>query len=218
MRKLILYILLIIIMPVAMVLFSGNTVLRVSETYTYHFNDSQVIEYMGSDVTGSEFAKAITHYFNIPSNEEFQVYEENGEFRDPIFDEMESNVMTKAKRLMTMAMFFSIVLLGLGISIYIYLTGFAEREQLRIVGFLAIAVSVIAVVLKDFLLRGKAFRAMLYNRFIGINLSSSSALRILLGSPFEKTYIIFSTILAIILICVFVYIHHIVTKEQRLFS
>ncbi len=211
-------IVLIIILPLSIITLSGNVVLRISETYVYHFNDSQVIEDIGSIVYGSEVADEITGYFNSPSSEEFQIYEENGDYRDPIFDEVESRAMKRAKILMTWTLFFAVVLMGGSIALYIFMTTSVEREMLRLVGFIALIVSAIEMLLIDFLITRPDFRAMLFKRFIGVELGKESTLMILLGSPFEKTYIIFSTVLAIAIIGIFTYIHYSTTKEKRLFS
>ncbi len=212
------YILILVILPISIILLSGNIVMRISATYTYHFNDSQVIEEVGSVVSGSEFADAITDYFNSPGRSEFQVYEENGEYRDPIFDDNESRVMVRSKTILLWTLFTGIVLFGGSIAAYIYMTTCIERERLRILGFITIGVSVVGVALLDFLILNKEFRVSLYNRFIGIELGQESTLRIILGSPFEKTYVIFSSILAIAIIGILVYVHYNTTKEKRLFS
>lgn len=213
-----LYIALIIILPISIVLLSGNIVLRVSETYVYHFNDSQVVEEVGSYVSGNEFAKSITGYFNKPGKDEFQVYEENGEFRDPIFEEKEISVMSRAKTIMTLTLFTGIILFGAGIAIYIYLAGTEDKGTLRFMGIATMIVSLVEIIASGVLLGRQSVRTMLYNRFIGIELGKDSALHILLSSPFEKSFIIFSSVLAVAITAVFLYIHISVTKEKRLFS
>ena len=220
MRRLnfILYITLIVLLPISVILLSGNAVLRIAETYTYHFNDSQVIEELGSSLTGAEFSREISGYFNKPSKEAFQVYEENGEYQDPIFDETESRAMAKAKMLMTITLFSGIVLFGGSIAVYMYMTTCVERVVLRVVGFIALAISAVGILVVDFLIKSSGFRITLYNRFIGINLGSGSALKLLLGTPFQNTYIIFSSVLGIAIIGILIYIHHSITRERRLFS
>lgn len=212
------YILIIIILPIAIILISGNAVLRVPATYTYHFNDIQAAEEVGSSITGNEFADAITGYFNSPGRDEFQVYEVNGEFQDPIFEEDESTAMFKAKTLLLWTLFTGIILLGLSIALYLYMNGNVEREKLRIVGFIVAIVTVLELLAVVILVRRASFRSMIYDKFIGVDLGKDSTLRILLGTPFEKSYLIFSSVLAVVLIGVFLYIHHNVTRERRLFS
>ena len=212
------YILIMIILPIAIVSLCGNVVFRISETYIYHFNDSQVIEDIGSIVTGGEVADSITGYFNSPSRAEFQIYEQNGEFKDPIFDEVESRAMHKAKRVLTWTLLGGILLMAGGIALYIFMTGTVEREVLRLIGFITIGISAIELVVVDFLVARPGIRALLYDKFIGEALGEESTLRILLGSPIQKTYIIFSSVLSLAVMGIFLYIHSNITREKRLFS
>ena len=207
-----------ITLPVGIVLLSGNLVMRTSATYVYHFNDSQVVSQVGSTMSGEDFADAFSGYFNSIKGGEFQVYEENGEFRDPIFDESESEAMGAARNIMTLTLLSAIVFLGASIAIYIYLRGNVDRVELRVTGMAALGLSAVAVVLADLAAHSQRIRSTLYSRFIEVPLSSESTLKLLLGSPFEKTYIIFSTVVAVAIICLLVYIHLSLTKERRIFS
>ena len=208
----------VIVLPIAIILLAGNVVLRVPATYTYHFNDSQAVGEVGSSITGTEFADEIAGYFNSIKSEEFQIYEENGEFKDPVFDEVESSVMRKCKSTMIWTLFLGIVLFGLSIALYLYLMMTLERPVLRFVGFLSLGVSFLDVLIVGFLIMRSSFRAFLYEKFIGISLGKETTFHILLGSPFEKSYLIFSSVLAIVIICILLYIHYSVTRERRLFS
>lgn len=209
---------LMIVLPIGIVMLSGNLVMRTSVTYVYHFNDSQAVSRVGSSVTGSEFADDFAGYFNSISRDEFQVYEVNGEFRDPIFDEEESLAMSRAKNIMTVTLLSGIVFMGIAVAIYLYLVSSASKQELRIIGYISLGLSAGAVLITDFLASMDAIRGRLFNRFIDVSLNEKSTLRILLGSPFEKTYIIFSTVLAVAIICVLIYIHHSITRERRMFS
>ncbi len=212
------YIGLIIILPISIVLLSGNIVLRIPETYNYHFNDSQAADKVGSSITGTEFAKEFSSYFNSPGRDDFQVYEENGEFRDPIFDENESMAMGKAKTIMLWTLFSGVLFFGGGIAIYIYLLNTVERETIRLVGIIATLASALELVIYEVLVSRAGIRKIFYDRFIGIALNKDSTLRLLVGTPFEKTYIIFSSVLCIAIIGILLYIHLSITRERRLFS
>jgi len=212
------YVLIMISLPLAVAILSGNVVLRLSATYVYHFNDSQVVDQVGSYVTGSQFADEISGYFNSIGSKEFQVYEENGEFRDPIFDEKESQVMARGRLIMNLTLALGVLLMGLAIGLYLFLVGKVPKIKLRRIGFGALGISAGLTLALVVAVGRKAVREMLYTSFIGIELGKGSTLKLLIGSPFEKTYIIFSTVLAVAMIGVLTYIHHSLTKEQRLFS
>ena len=212
------YILILILLPLSILLVSGNAVLRVSATYVYHFNDSQVVSEIGTSIGGSRIADEITGYFNSFSGEEFQVYETNGDYRDPIFEETESLVMAKAKKILGWTLLLGIVGFGASIAVYVYLSSQVGRLPMRRIGFIALLCSIALVVVQGFLIKDPAVRNLLYGRFIGIDLAKSSSIRILLSSPFENTYVIFSSVLAVAIIGVLTYIHSSITAEKRLFS
>lgn len=212
------YIIIMILLPLSILLLSGNAVLRVSPTYVYHFNDSEVVGDVGTSIGGSRLADEIAGYFNSFSGEEFQVYEINGEYRDPIFEENESIAMSKGKRILTWTLILGLVTFGASIAIYVYLSSLVDRLPLRRLGFLALLCSFGGVVAQNLLLRDARIRGILYDRFIGIELGKSSAIKILLSSPFERTYLIFSSVVAVVIIGLLLYIHGSLTREKRLFS
>ena len=82
----ILYVVLAVSISFFIVIFSYNAILRVPETYTYHFNDSQVTYNLNTKTSGTEFSSEICSYLNSPLKSEFQVYEKNGKFNDPVFE------------------------------------------------------------------------------------------------------------------------------------
>ena len=129
-----------VFIPLMILILSSNIVLRISETYVYHFNDSRATAGLAYNVTGSEFADEIAGYWSSFGGE-FQVYDDNGRFRDPIFDDKETEAMRNDK----------------------------------------------------------------------------SVLVVLLGSPFYKTFIIFSSVLGLALLGIFIYIHYNLTKAKRIF-
>ena len=90
-------IILVVTLPLMIVILSSNLILRVSSTYVFHFNDSQVISEVPYNVEGTEFADAIASYWSSFDDEPFQVYEDNGMFKDEIFEKDEQAVMEKAK-------------------------------------------------------------------------------------------------------------------------
>ena len=57
-------IILVITLPLMIVILSSNLILRSSASYTFHFNDSQVVLEVPYSVKGDAFASEITSYFN----------------------------------------------------------------------------------------------------------------------------------------------------------
>ena len=202
----------------AILLLSSNLVLRVSETYIYHFNDTQVTAYTGVNVSGSQFASSITDYFNRIAGDDFQVYEQNGTFMDPVFDESESRMMSAAKRTMTTEFLVGLFLLGAGVFLYAWLFKAGEAKTLRKTGYIGLGIGAAFFVGQIIAFNNPDFRGWLYDTFIGVELNENSLIALLLSDPFQKTYLIFATILGTAMLLVYAYIHHYMTREKRIFS
>ena len=212
------YILIMVLLPISIVTLSGNIVLRLAPTYVYHFNDTQVVNSTGGYISGNEYADAIQDYFNSFSREPFQVYENNGEFQDAAFDELDVQVMGKAKFFMTISLGIGLLFFVAAIALYIYLFPRISKSSLRGMGFLSAIITFVLIGVKDFLLTKADIREKLYSEFIKIDLGPNSLLRTLIGTPFEKTYIIFFSVVAIAITCIFIYLHYNITREKRIFS
>lgn len=214
----VLYALLIVLLPIAIISLSGNAVLRVYATYGYHFNDIQGSNLVSSNLSNSDLGKEIADYFNSFGDENFQIYEQNGEFSDPMFDDSEIAVMAKVKVLLKWTLIGGSFAFLLVVVIYVYLRLWGDKKKLRIVGYSAAGVTLVAFIAKVFLLFDQGFRNGLYAKYIGIPLNDESSLKILLQSPMEKTYLLFSGIVAMAIVVLFIYINSEVTKERGFFK
>ena len=123
-------VLVVIFIPLMILILSSNLVLRFSETYVYHFNDSRATAGLAYNVTGSEFADEIAGYWSSFSGE-FQVYDDNGSFSDPIFDDSEVEAMAKAKKAVNLHLLAGIISGAVGIVFYTYLYRRGYRKALR---------------------------------------------------------------------------------------
>ena len=209
-------VLVVIFIPLMILILSSNLVLRLSETYVYHFNDSRATAGLAYNVTGSEFADEIAGYWSSFGGE-FQVYDDNGSFSDPIFDDSEVEAMAKAKNAVNLHLLAGIISGAVGIVFYTYLYRRGYRKALRKRGFLAAGITAALIVVQDIMLGTGSFRKMLYETFIGVSLDDNSPLTALLGSPFYKTFIIFSSVLGAAMLGIFIYIHFNLTKAKRIF-
>lgn len=215
--RIIWYLILPILLSVTITLISTNIVLRLPETYLYHFNDSQVVSGIGVDITESSFAKEIAGYLSSVKNDEFQVFEENGSFKDPVFDKEESEFMLRAKKILALSLFAGLAALAFTVWDYIYLVKSGKRKALKHFGYGAIIMSAGMVIAEIIIVHMSSFRAFLLNHVIAVKLADDSALAMLIFSPFENTFSIFLAVTAIAMILLSLYIHSRVTKENRMF-
>lgn len=210
-------IVLTITLPLMIVILSSNLVLRVSATYTYHYNDSQVIDEIPYYVTGSQMADGIASYWSSFSGEAFQVYEKNGTYQDPVFDETEQQVMQKAKRILNIELAAGLMLLAITLAIYIYLYRSGFRDALRNRSRVGLAIALALLIAHGVCWSIKGFRIWLYSHLIGIELEKDATLAIVLGDPFYKTYVIFAAIFGAAMLAVVCYVNYLLTKPSRIF-
>ncbi len=208
---------LMIALPLAILLLGLNFSLRISETYVYHFNDSQVASGLGLSTTGSEFAEYISGYLNGFGDEPFQMYEENGKFHDPLFEDEEGAVMLAARKALNLSLLAGLVLMALAVLAYIYLYRNGKREERMISGYAALGLSAVVTLTGFFLVRSDRFCAGLYQRLIGIRLEEDSLLQHLIGTPLNHAAAIFMLAAAAALIGIGLYVHSHFTKAKRIF-
>ena len=210
-------IILVITLPLMIVILSSNLILRSSATYTFHFNDSQVVLEVPYSVKGNEFASEISSYWNSFSDEPFQVYEDNGLFQDEIFEEDEQAVMKKAKDVLNIELAIGLFCLVVAAGIYIYLLKAGFHEALRNRYLVCVGVTIGLLIFQAIAFSIKGFRLWLYNGLIGIPLHKDSVLQLILGDPSYVTYILFATIAGAAALGILSYLHYEITKPNRIF-
>ena len=210
-------IILVVTLPLMIVILSSNLVLRSSSTYVFHFNDSQVISEVPYNVEGTEFAEAIASYWSSFDDEPFQVYEDNGLFKDEIFEEDEQMVMKKAKHALNIELAVGVLCLVITVVIYGYLLrsgfGLALRNRYKV----CIGVTIGLLVVQAACWFTKGFRLWLYDALIGVNLHKDSVLALILGDPSFQTYMLFATIFGGGMLAIITYIHFSLTRPDRIF-
>lgn len=206
-----------ITLPLTILILSSNLILRTSEVYVYHFNDSQVVRELPYSVEERDVASAISAYWSQRGSESFQVYEDNGKYKDPVFEEKEQVVMYKARKLINLHLFAGLLLMVISAVIYIYLLKREFRAALRNRYKFSVAFAAIMMIARIVLISTKSFRVWAYDYLIGIDLGKESNLLLLLGDPFFRTFLIFTTILGAALLGVMTYVNIVLTKPERLF-
>lgn len=209
-------IILVITLSLMILILSANLVLRMSETYNYHFNDSQVMDELPYNVTGKDMAKGIASYLNSFDGDRFQVYEQNGHYRDPIFEAADQNAMKKARNIFNIELAIGVLCLAITLAIYIYLWKGGFKEALRNRFHAGAAVSVVLLLLQLIFWNIKSARVWLYHSIFG-SLGKDSTVLLLLGDPFFKTYMLFATIFGVAVVAALFYANYRLTKPMRIF-
>lgn len=210
-------ILLIFIIPPMILFLSSNLALRVPMTYSFHFNDSEVIYDIPYNVTVNDMAEEIASYWSSFDSKPFQVYEDNRIFKDPIFEKDEQEAMERAKETINLELAAGLILLALSLSIYIYFLKKGFKKALRNRCGISLILTVCLLIGQIAAFCQSPFRIWLYGRSIGVSLHKGSILATILGAPFFKTYLIFASIAGAALLGVITYIHFKLTKPETIF-
>lgn len=212
-------IILAVTLPLMILILTSNLILRVSETYVYHFNDSQVMDEIPYNVKGSQMADGISSYWSSFDGESFQVYEKNGTYRDPVFSKEEQKIMRKAKNILNIELAAGILCLIVTTVIYVYLWKSKFLEALRKRYYTGAGLTAVLLVVQAVCWHLKGFRLWAYNFFIGLPLTeeSSATLMTILGDPFYKTYVLFATVFGAAVLALLTYINYHLTKPARIF-
>lgn len=204
-------------LPLTILILSSNLILRTSEVYVYHFNDSQVVSDLPYSVEERTIATAVSSYWSHLGSKSFQVYEDNGQYKDPVFEEKEQVVMYKTRRLINLHLLAGLLLMIISAVIYIYLLKRDFRAALRNRYRFSVGFAAVLMIVRIILFSTKSFRIWAYNCFIGIDLDKESNLMLLLGDPFFKTFLLFTTIAGAAFLGIMTYVNIILTKPERLF-
>ncbi|MGF6375199.1 hypothetical protein M2140_000233 [Clostridiales Family XIII bacterium PM5-7] len=211
-------IVLVVLLPIMIVVLSSNLIVRMSEPYVYHFNDSQVVNEIPFNVTGAEIASSIADYWSPFEDKDFQVYETNGAYKEPIFVEEEQEIMAKAKVFLNIELAIGVAALIISALIYIYLWRKGFKKALRNRFYVSAGVTVALLIIQGVCWYMKPFRAWLYDSLIGIKLTEASmTLQTILSGSFFQTYVLFATILGVAVLAVLTYINYKLTKPERIF-
>lgn len=207
----------IVLISAAVLMLSSTLVLRLSATYVYHFNDSQAVLDIPYSVKGGEMADGISSYLRSFGDEAFQVYEDNGMYKDPLFNLKEKEVMRKVRTVLNLEMGLGMIALGFFVAIYIYLYKRNSTRLLRYTGRGAVATLSVLIIVRAVLACIKTFRGWLYQTLIGIELEKDSLLIQVLGDPMFKTYVLFATVVAVVFTGIYAYVNAILAKQKRIF-
>lgn len=196
----------VITIPLAILLLSSNIALRLPLTYQFYFTDKQAVSSAGYEVTESEMSREIAKNLNSISKSSFQVYEKNGPYKDPIFGQKDQRVVEKVRKQLNKELLFGIFALIASIILFEFTLRRKMQEWLTAEGQWASGIVCAVLVLQVVLLNMKSVRSWLYTHLIGISMKKSDALYTLMHLGFAKSYLVFSTVIAVILLLIFVYV------------
>ena len=210
-------ILLVIVMPLMIVIMTSNITLRTPDLYQYHFNDSEIMNDFGYDISEESMSKEISDFLISIKYEKFQVYEDNGIYQDPVFDSLDSNAMRKARNVLNIELGIGILCLLLTLAIYLYFLKSGFKKALRNRFKIIIPLTFVIIIGQAICWVSKPIRSWFYAKLIGVTLAKDSGLAMILGAGFTNTVAQFITIIGILFLVITWYICWIFIKPPRIF-
>ena len=126
--------------------------------------------------------------------------------------------MKRVKTIFSIELFASVLSAVVFFALYRYLYSNGFKEALGNRMKFALYITSGCVIARIIAISIKTFRVSLYANMIGIKLDKSSILIPIFGDPFFKSYIMFSTIIAVVLIGITIYFNKKFVKPVRIFS
>lgn len=190
---------LIILIPLAVITAGSNAALRLPVTYHFYFNDRQPISRAGYNLEPEKTGTEIAKYLNGAGGK-FQLYEENGRYRDPVFDKKDQQVFRRVQAMVMRQGILALILLIAAVALFL-LMGKMDLEEFRQFGANVGCGAAGVLTLAHIVLVGiSGFRKWIYGALIGISLPKDSALVLLMSYGLPKAYLLTSTVAMAVLI------------------
>lgn len=210
--------LLVVSFLISVLTLSSALTLHTSTTYNFHFNDGVAFKKIPAPVEPDKISSELTRYLISPSKEKLQIYEVNGRFKDPIFNKKEQEVMKKVKIIFNFELLTGVLSAVVFFALYRYLYSNGFKEALGNRMKFAIYITSAFIIARLVAFSIKSFRINLYMNMIGIKVDKLSILIPIYGDPFFKSYLLFSTVTAMVILGVTIYFNKKFTKPVRIFS
>lgn len=210
--------LLVVCFLISVLTLSSTLTLHTSTTYNFNFNDGVAFKKIPAPVEPDKISSELTKYLISPSKEKIQIYEVHGRFKDPIFNKKEQEVMKKVKIIFSIELFAGALSAVVFFALYRYLYSNGFKEALSDRMKFAIYTTSACIIARIIAFSLKSFRINLYMQMVGIKVDKHSVLIPIFGDPFFKSYLLFSTIIAVVLIGITIYFNKKFVKPVRIFS
>lgn len=209
--------LLVVCFLISALAISSTLALHTQTTYNFHFNDGDAFKKTQPPVKPEKISGGITKYFVDVSGDDLQIYDVNGKFKDPIFDKKDQRVMRKVKQIVNIELIVGLVAAVAFLCFYKYLYSKGFKAAIRDRMKFAIPAGVVLVITRIVLVAVKSIRTRFYAEFIGVRLPKDSLVAAVYGDPFFKSYLLFSTIIAMVILGITMYLNNKMTKPERIF-
>ena len=209
-------VLVIFTMAVFMLSVSHNLVLRSANLYGFYFNDSKVVSKIYTNYTNNQMADLISDEMGLFNKEPFQIEEDNGYDTDELFDEAESEIMTKVRHLLNLSALSGLICFAVSVAIFTYFIKNGKKKIMSDMYKISLVLTIGLTFAQSYSVGSNTGRVWLFET-IGITPLESGTLVTLLGGQFFSTLSTFLVATMLIEILAITYIVYLLTKQPRLF-
>ncbi len=210
-------VLLVISVVIVSICLGPNIVLRTTDVYQFHFNDSQCVDRLYTSMTSSQMADEIASFMNSFRPDEFQVHDNTGYDELPIFDSRDSYNMLVLKKIMDCSAIVGIIGLIIMISLYVWFVKEDEKKLLRNAHLVGSGIGLVGILIQSAVIYVPQMRGA-YFRLWGMRTpAADSKLQMIMGDEFWSCSAFFLAAISVILLLVLIYINYRITRPPRIF-
>ena len=216
--NLLLAILVVFTIPLLIISFSQNTVIKSEEVYSFYFNDSRAVDKIYTEYTANDMARKFSAFMKSWSPEEFKVEEDTGYDVESVFTEDEGYNMMRVKHVVDINFFIMIGSLLITAFIYFWLLHTDKKQVLRRSYLVSMLLTISGVIFTVRNFGTNAGRMMMAEKLEMLVLPEDSQLATVLSPEFMSMASGFFALICVLLFGILTYITLLITKPPRLFS
>lgn len=205
-----------VLLPISIICIADNGIYRVSDTYRYNFNDTQLVTQQGLSVDVYDVAHAYSGYL-MGKQDKFHLTEKVGNNETELFSEEASLTMENVKKLLDVMLILGAGGLLLAIASYVLLLRMRMKNEIRRWFRHSIVVFAALLAFNMMVQMMPAVRDVLLGRMYDFDFEKDELFIVIMRGSLLQQFAIFDSVLAGILMAVSGYIHHMLTKPRKLF-
>lgn len=209
-------IILTVLLPISIISLADNGIYRISDTYRYNFNDTEIVSQERLSVDVYEVAHAFSGYL-MGAQDEFHLTEEIGNNKEDLFSKEASQTMENVKTLLDVMLIVGIAGLLLSVVSYCMMLRRRMKDELRQWAKRALIVFIGLLVVNALIQAVPVLRDLVLGWAYDFNFDKEELFVVIMKGTLLQQFAIFDSVLAAIIMAVCGYVHNMITKPRKLF-
>lgn len=206
----------IIMLPLSIICLVDNGVYRVSDTYRYNFNDTEVISQEGLNVDVYDMAHAFSGYL-MGKQDKFHLTEKTGDNKIELFSENAANTMRNLKFLLDIMLIAGIACLLLTVAAFVFLIIKGMKEKMRRWFNKAPIVFLVLLIFNFMAQLFIPLRNAMFGWMYHYDFDANELFVVIMKGSIIRQFSIFEGIASAVILAICWYIARMLTKPRRIF-